>query len=263
MARDRNAFLAFEQAGEEEKMLVSRIDDMVKLCEKTYTARFSAFLTEAEAALAERYLAYCGFGGYMLYGGYEGAQRVILGVFPQFDEPCSDNFPVAAVKFYGRAAAGLSHRDYLGSLMSLGITRNSVGDIVCCGEKAYAMLSPSAADMAVMQISKIGRAGIKCEMCGSDEEIVRNDSFSEISGTVASLRLDSVLGTALRMSREKAAQLIRSGSVSVNHGITESVSEILSEGDILSVRGHGRFILDKTGNRTKKDRIHITVKKHL
>lgn len=262
MAHDKNSFFALERAGTEEKLLISHIADMMQICEKTYTPRFSAFLSEAESALAVRFLDYSGADNYMLYGGYEGAQRMILGIFPQYEEPSAEDFPVKAVKFSGRTVSGLSHRDYLGSLMSLGITRGSVGDIVCCGDKAYAMLSPAAADMALTQISKIGRVGVKCTSA-EGEKIVREDSFAEISATVASLRLDCVLGAALKTSREKSAQLIRSGAVSVNHGITESVSENLSEGDVLSVRGHGRFILAGTGDRTKKDRIHITVKKYL
>lgn len=266
MARDKASFLAAQRADEEERLFISRIEDMVKLCEKTYTARFSPFLSEAEAALAGRFLEYIHAENYIFYGGYENAGRVILGVFPQFEQPSEEDFPIERVKFSGRGAGALTHRDILGSLMSLGITRGSVGDIVRSGDASYeayyAMLSPAAADMALMQIVKIGRAGVKCESARG-ERIVREDRFSEISGTIASLRLDCVLSLALRASREKAAGLIRSGSVSVNHGITESVSEILSEGDVLSVRGYGRFILDRIGDRTKKDRLHITVKKYL
>lgn len=77
---------------------------------------------------------------------------------------------------------------------------------------------------------------------------------------MASLRLDCVVGTATRLSREKSCALIRSGSVSVNHGVTESVSDTLKEGDVLSVRGFGRYILSSVGDRTKKDRIHIVIK---
>lgn len=114
-----------------------------------------------------------------------------------------------------------------------------------------------------MFIEKIGRVGVKCAYADSDEKIVRNDKFSEISGTVASLRLDCVVGTATRLSREKSCALIRSGSVSVNHGVTESVSDTLKEGDVLSVRGFGRYILSSVGDRTKKDRIHIVIKKYI
>lgn len=263
MSAGKYSFIAAEGLDDEQQLLISRIDDMVRLAEKTYSARFTKFLTEAEYALAEKYMKYAAVGKYMFFGGYDDAQRVMLGVFGQYDEPSERDFPISIVKFSGRMAGTLTHREYLGSLMALGIERSLTGDIVIGEDCAYAMLSPAAADMAVMQIEKIGRAGVKCGYAPEGEVIVRHDSFSEISATVASLRLDSVLSAAIRLSREKSAQLIRSGAVSVNHGVTESVSEILDEGDVLSVRGHGRFILSEVGDRTKKDRIHITVKKYL
>lgn len=260
MARDRNSFSSAEGLGTEERIFISHIDDMLKICEKTGTARFSSFLSEAESALVRRYLEYCAADNYMLYGGYENAQRVILGVFPQYEEPSEEAFPIQAVCFVSRMA-DLSHRDYLGAIMSLGITRSLVGDIIC-GEKTYAMLAPAAADMAVIQITKIGRAGVRCTL-SQGEKIVRNDSFARISATVASLRLDCILSSAVKVSRDKAAQLIRSGMVSVNHTAAVSVSEQLKEGDVLSVRGHGRFVIGNIGDRTKKDRIHITINKYL
>ncbi len=263
MIRNRNAFFAAVRLSDEERLLISHIDDMIRICEKRRCARFTGFLSEREAALSEDYLGYTGFENYMLYGGYEDAQRVVLGVFGQSVEPDKESFPVRTVRFACRSADSLTHRDYLGSLMSLGIERSLVGDIVCGGENAYAMLSPAAAELAVMSITKIGRTGVKCTLSDGSESIVRCDSFAVITGTVSSLRLDCVLSTALRLSRDKTAQLIRSGAVSVNHSVTEGTASAVKDGDILSVKGYGRFILDKTGDRTKKDRIHVTIKKYV
>ena len=243
-------------------MLISRTEDMTRLCEKTFTPKFSSFLTEGEAALAVKYLEFIGWEKYLLYGGYENAARVMMGIFPGYDEPQENDFPIKRVKLTGRNIGALTHRDFLGSLMALGITRSSVGDIVCLDDRVYAMLTESAAALAVSQITRIGKEGVKCVLC-EDESIVREDRFSEIGGTVASLRLDAVLGTVLRLSREKAALLIRSGAVSADHRITENVSMQLTEGVVLSVKGYGRFILSEVGGKTKKDRIHITVKKYL
>ena len=263
MSRDKNSFIAAEGLDGERRLFVSRIDDMVKLSEKTYSAKFSGFLTESEYALAEKYLKYIMAENFLFFGGYEGAQRVMLGVFGQYDEPDEKAFPISVVMFSGRMAGTLTHREYLGSIMSLGIERDLTGDIVTGESCAYAMLCTQAAELAVMSIDKIGRNGIKCSYAPEGTIIERYDTFSEISATIASVRLDAVISAALRISREKSAQLIRAGAVSVNHGVTESVSETLSEGDVLSVRGHGRYILSSVGDRTKKDRIRITVKKYL
>ncbi len=244
---------------EDMHLLAARTEDMAVLCEKTGQPRFSAFLTEPEAAVASGFLESAGIVNFVLYGGCENAERKILGIFPDYLECDCLQFPVCAVKFYGRGIKGLTHRDYLGALMSLGVARNAVGDIVCGEDETYAMLLPAAAELA-LSMEKIGRAGVKTDRAELNC-VVRQFNFSQISGTVASMRLDCILSLALRVSREKAAGLIRSGAVSVNHSVTENVSEPMRENDVISARGYGRFILAQTGGKTKKDRLHVTVKK--
>lgn len=262
MAHDKNSFIAANRLTEETKLLISRIGDMMNICEKSFCPRFSGFLSEGETAYAEKFLSYMGCHEYRLYGGYEGAARQVLCVYPEYCEPESADFPLKIVRFDSRGASSLTHRDYLGSLMAMGINRNQTGDILCDEGGAYAVLSPAAAEMAVSGIEKIGRVGVKTRFV-EGSSIVREDRFSEITATVASLRLDCVVAAAARLSREKACALIRSGSVSVNHGVTESVSENVAEGSVLSVRGAGRFIVSEIGCPTKKDRIHITIKKYI
>lgn len=262
MGRDKNSYIAAKRLEGDDKLLVSRIGDMLTICEKSFNPVFSGFLSEGEQALAEEFLSYMCAEGYDFFGGYEGAMRRILCIYPEYVQPEHSEFPLRTVRFDSRGAASLTHRDYLGSLMALGINRNQTGDILCDDSGAYAVLSPAAAEMAVFGIQKIGRVGVKTRYA-EGEALSREDKFSELTATVSSLRLDCVISAALKVSREKAAALIRSGSVSVNHGITESVSENIAEGSILSVRGYGRFILSEIGGFTKKDRIHITVKKYL
>ena len=262
MARDKNSFIAAKRLDAESRLLISHIGDMLSICEKSRSPRFSGFLSEGESAAAEEFLMYMGTKEYELYGGYEGAARLMLCVYPEYCQPEHSEFPLRTVRFDSRGAGALTHRDYLGSLMALGISRSQTGDILCDQGGAYAVLSPAAAEMAVFGISKIGRVGVKARFADGDA-VSREDKFSEISATVASLRLDCVIAAAARVSREKAAALIHSGSVSVNHGITESVSETVAEGSVLSVRGSGRYILSEIGGSTKKDRIHITVKKYI
>ena len=262
MGRDKNSFIAAKRLDDDSRLLVSHIGDMLSICEKSCTPRFSGFLSEGELSVMEEFLSYMGAAEYELFGGYEGAMRRILCIYPEYMQPEHGEFPIRIIRFDSRGAGSLTHRDYLGSLMALGIDRSQTGDILCDESGAYAVLSPAAAEMAVYGITKIGRVGVKTRYADGDV-LTREDKFSEITATVASLRLDCVISAALRVSREKAAALIRSGSVSVNHGITESVSENVAEGSVMSVRGYGRFILWEIGGSTKKDRIHITIKKYI
>ena len=258
----RERFCAAEQCDGDEKLFISHVGDMIEAAERG-SQRFSAFLTERESGLAERFCAYSGFHGFMLWGGYDGAQRVMAGFFPDYAELSADEFPLERVFIGGRMTGSLSHRDYLGSVLALGLERSMTGDIVITDGGAYAVMTDTAAQLCVNELSKIGRTGVRCRICGDDEVIERHDEFESISATVASLRLDCVVSAASRLSREKAAQLIRSGMVSVRHVCVNDISHTLAEGDVLSIRGHGRYILRKIGDKTKKDRVHILIDRYV
>lgn len=246
---------------QEERLLVSHILDMLEICEKSFQPRFSAFLNEREIALAEDVMTEQGCEAYRLYGGYDDASRKMLGVFPPYWEE-DDCFPITALVFRYRAADKLSHRDFLGAFMSKQVKRSMIGDIIVAEGQATAFVQDSVKSELCSGITKIGSVGVSV----SEEKkpvIEALQGFSEKSGTVSSLRLDSVVSMAAGVSREKAASLIKGGNAEVMYAAAESVSCQLSEGDIFSVRGYGKFILASVNGRTKKDRLHITVKKYI
>lgn len=140
MARDKNSFIAANRLDGDAALLISHIADMMKICEKSFSPRFSGFLSESESVAAEKFLAYMGTGEYRFFGGYEGAQRLMLCVYPEYCQPEEGDFPLRVIRFDSRGASSLTHRDYLGSLMSLGIERSRTGDIVCDENGAYAVL---------------------------------------------------------------------------------------------------------------------------
>ena len=164
--------------------------------------------------------------------------------------------------FTYRSEDKLTHRDFLGSFMAQQLRREVIGDIVVGEGVAQAFVTDVAARLIGSSVTKIGRVGVKL----TDDEPFRLENaqkFQEISGTVASLRLDCAVGLAAHLSREKAAVLIRSDKVDVNHFTVSSVSHELKEGDILSVRGCGRFVLSRIDGSTKKGRIHINLRKYI
>lgn len=245
---------------EEDRLLVSHLLDMIELCEKSYQPRFSYFLNEHEALLAQSVMEEQGCEAYKLYGGYEEASRKILGIFPPYWED-EYSFPISALNIKYRETDKLSHRDFLGVFMSRQIKRDRLGDIIIESGRAVAFVHNSVKDTLIFEISKIGSVGVKIT---EDKNPVINaeKNFIEKSGTVSSLRLDSIVGMAAGISREKSAMLIKGGNVSVMYSVETSASRQLSEGEIFSVRGHGKFILHSVNGRTKKDRLHITVKKY-
>ena len=186
----------------------------------------------------------------------------MLAVYPYYCEDyITDDFPITCLTFTFRKEDRLTHRDFLGSFMAMRLKRETIGDIITADGIAQAFVTEVAAKLILSSVSKIGRVGVKV----SDSEpfsIEVRQEFQEISGTVASLRLDCIVSAAAKISREKAAVLIRSDRVSLNHFPAASVSREVSEGDIISVRGCGRFILDKINGTTKKGRIHISLRKY-
>lgn len=247
------------QISDEDKLLAGRVLDSIRLSEDKYINKFTFFLDEHQRALCEKVLASVCFKNYMFFGGYETAERNVLGIFAPYNDPDEKDFPIKALSFSYRPADRLSHRDFLGCLMSLGIERDTVGDIIVSDGKTAVFLYETVSGRAVM-IDKIGRVGVKVNE-GFDLSIIPKQEYIVIEGTVASLRIDSVLGLVLRISREKASALIRSGNIQLNHTVNTSTDHKLAAGDIISARGYGKFRLDEIGALTKKERIHIVVKK--
>ncbi len=247
-----------------DKLFTARLGDMVALCERDGAVVFSSFFDERQCAEAEAWCARnTGALRYRLWGGYEEARRRMLAVYPDYCESyILEEFPFVCLTFEYRDEDRLSHRDFLGSFMGLQLKREVIGDIVVTDGVAQAFLTEVAARHVSGSLSKIGRVGVKIT---DDKPFILENAqkFHEISGTVASLRLDCVVGLAAKLSREKAASLIRTDRVEVNHLPVSSISHELRGGDILSIRGYGRFVLSEINGHTKKDRIHINLKKYI
>ncbi len=247
---------------EEDALLRARIDDACQLCEWRSCPRFVGFLDEHRQAVARAVLREKGEQNVCFFGGYEGAQRVFLGVFPSFLPPQTDSFPLTAIGFSYRKSATLTHRDFLGTLLSLGLKREKIGDIVCDEGQTVVFVCEELADFVAESVSKVGGEGVTVQVPFVGTLTVKHN-FEEWQDTVASPRLDAVLKVALRTSREGAARKIAAGLVSLNHMPCLSVSQEVHENDVLSVRGSGRFVVDTLGPQTKKGRLFIKVKRFI
>lgn len=217
---------------------------------------FSQFLSERKQALAVKVLQSIYFENYMFFGGSANSERKLLGVF--YDEPVQSQFPVAAVEFKFRACDELTHRDFLGTLMSLGIERDTVGDILVESGRCVIFVKSELKDYIESQIFKIGGAGVKI-VPADLANLPQGRGTEEMSLTVSSLRFDNIVAAACGLSRDKTAKLILSGNAALNFITTQNVSCQLKEGDSFTVRGKGKFKLDKILGETKKGRRKILV----
>ncbi len=248
-------------AAKEQAYFAARIRNLFELCEKLQCPRFSDFLNEEEAAAAAS-IAERARMPFLFWGGFSGAGRVVLGVFPEWMEPDQKLFPIKGCTFRYPEAFSLTHRDFLGSLMGQQIRRELIGDILVNPGETYVFFDERVQKVLLTQIDRIGKVGVEV-LDSVPEGISVQQKFQEINGTLASLRLDAAVAFCCGISREKAAALISAGSVQVNHREMSSVSAQLSDGAILSVRGKGRFRLETDGTLTRKGRIAVRMLKYL
>lgn len=244
---------------EEDRIFLSRMCDLCDRSIKTGLISYSRFLSPREQRLiSERQIF---FGNINLWGGCDEADRRIVAFVPNDWEEVS--FPISYVCVKNTSGRQHTHRDYLGSVLGLGITRELTGDIAVDGDRAVMAVLTEIADFIAMNLTKVASSSVRTDILDSCDGFKNTRKFTDVSSTVSSLRLDCVLSAVLNKSRTHSQELISDGSTSVNYDIVKNTSLILKEGDVISVRGSGKFILQNIGNLTKKGRTHIEVKKYI
>lgn len=253
-------------------LFLQRIEELADRCRTRFGPEFTHFLDGRNLKLANDCLKK--FSGDVIsvpFGGFKDAERVVIGVFPKdvygYDavdesELCA-MFDLCAVKIQGSGFGVFTHRDCMGSVLALGVKREALGDIYVTedGKCAYMCLTKVAAEYICKNLEFVSRDKVRVSVIDVSDLPVPERRFSVISGTVASERLDCIISLATGLSRDKSKQLINSAMVNVNHFEETRCDFQLSVGDILSVRGHGRFKLIELGGLTKKGRNRVVVHK--
>ena len=240
---------------DKDELFYSKLDDAADLCYTRQKPYFFPFLSERRQALAEKYLRSICFENFSFFGGYDYSERKMLAMCYDDTKP---DFPVSALEFHYRSCDKLTHRDFLGVLMSLGIERETVGDILVEDGRTIVFVKSELKDYIVSQISKIGNVGVK--ICDADlSKLPKGRGTEELSLVVSSLRLDNIIAGVTGLSREKTKSLILTGNVSLNYIQTMNISQPTFVGDVLIIRGKGKYILNAVMGETKKGRIRISL----
>lgn len=259
-------------------MLLKRICDFANASNKGELS-VSAFLSPAESALAKRYLFEQKLNQrYILYGGYSEAERRVLFVLPSYtadfdgsaEEKLQTFFPdeyksaVHALKIQGSGYRALSHRDYLGSLLSLGLERDVLGDVVVTDEySAVVFCSEKISEFIKMSLEKVASDAVKVTDFCVGEDFSPQKKTEPVNGTVASARLDCVVSALTGLSREKAQEIIKKELCQLNY-ITETRCDAQIETPcILSVRGYGKYSVLELDGLTKRGRIRMSAQKYI
>lgn len=188
------------------------------------------------------------------------AERVCAG-FGDIED--NSSFPIVCLRvkpLNEKFADELTHRDYLGAIMNLGIKRELVGDIITDGKCGYVFCLKKAADYLCENLVRIRRTSVKTELSPVPDIPHKEPQITSVFA--ASLRLDVVAGAVYNLSRSETAKLIKGERVFINSVLTTNISHTLAGGDIVSVRGYGRFAFVEQVKTTKKGRLVINIKKY-
>lgn len=236
-----------------------RIKDLIRLSERQNVPKYYGFLSLSEKTDAVFLLKGTDYG---FYGGYDDAERTVLGVFPQWYKEDFSDYPTVCLNFSFNKAYKLSHRDFLGALTSLGITRKSIGDILVGDGYAVVFVLENIADFIVSQITKIGNTGVSVRVC-EPKVLPKTGELKDFTATVASLRIDCVVSALIGKGRKESAELIEKDAVAINSVIVRKLTHSVRSGDTVSVRKYGKFIISDTSGVSKKGRIILNWQKYV
>ena len=244
------------------EVMLRHLLDLCRRSEKTGTWQYSAFLSPAEQDDLIRCPETAGYS-FTLTGGYEGAERKILAAGSEKEAGPADP-PIAVIAVTpksGKFAEELTHRDYLGAILGLGIERGLIGDILIRDKCAWFFCLSSAAEMLAAALIQVRGTAVTASITTADvPELLPRYAVMRLN--VASERLDAVIAAFAGLSRGQAEKLFRAEKVFVNGRLITDRSSRLKEGDILSVRGFGKAVYDGIEHETRKDRLWISLRKY-
>ncbi len=245
-------------------LIQKRLLDLSRLAQYRNIITYSDFLNLNELNLFHQIPKSNLITAYNVFGGYEYSERQMISFIPDalYYE---SNYPIMTLRIVPKMkkfSEVLTHRDYLGSILGLGIDRCKIGDILVEQDYAIVFVHEAMGDYIINHLTKVKNTFV--EVIDSPE-IVGNfePKYQEIRGSVSSVRLDSILALVLPESRSKLIRYIEGSKIYVNGKLITTNAYKLQEGELISVRGVGKFQFVGIQNKTKKDRYFVTVRKFI
>lgn len=252
----------------ENERFTALICDKIRRTENTYMLTRTNFLNLSERSLA---YAICRENGAkpFFWGGFPEAERTVLFLLPDYME-ADENFPEEEDNplclLHCKTPSGaknLTHRDYLGSLLALGIEREVIGDILVGENGADIIILKTIADYLLANYEKAGHIPLKCEIQPITSLVPPEQKTVTVRESVASIRLDSIISAVFGFSRTTACENIAKGLVFVNDTQASKPDAKLNIGDKLVVRGFGKAYFKEIGGTTRKGRLSILFEKYI
>lgn len=247
---------------QEDRRFIARVLDKLALVLKNHETVVTDFYDPHQQHLISPALRVPGIS-FIWEGGFERAERQRLVIGPEYlDIQEADRHLVLLSVTGNLKYQDLSHRDFLGSILALGIKREKVGDIIVNEQGCQVIVDEGIADYFINNLSKISRVRVKVERADLETIEAPSENTKAVNATVSSLRLDAVSAAGYGVSRTKMAGDIAAEKVKVNWNMVSDPSYNLKEGDIISVRGRGRAKLATVKGETKKGRVSLVLHRY-
>ncbi|MGL4789900.1 MAG: RNA-binding protein [Anaerotignaceae bacterium] len=249
----------------EERLLLAKVLDQADFSLKKHENNFSDFCNPASMEKINQIATGITGLNYMVFGGSEMCERRRVGFCPDYRELSQEDFPIDVVKvsYNAKFSKELTHRDFLGSVLGLGIDRGKVGDIFIYETHTLIFAAREISSYIGSNLTNVGRTSVTAQVQTIEEADMPKNTGVEKFVTVSSLRVDAVIGACFNLSRGKAQALIEGEKVLVNWVTAKNGGKTLKEGDMISARGFGRGKLIEVKGETKKGRIAITLLKYV
>ncbi len=246
-------------------MEINRIYDLIQRCQNTGSPTFTHFLDYGELIEVRRSIGNT-YGIKMVeYHAFSNDERRMIGFFPEslIDYISQDDvmtvFPVTIIKVKPVFEGKLKHRALMGTVLGLGLDRRMFGDILIIDNVGYVLCHERVGQVVLDELISIGRIQVSRSAIERNQTLSLQANTQLIKKTVASLRLDGVIKALGGFSRTDASTAITKGHVKVNQQVVLKSHFRLEEGDIISIKGKGKYRIHAIGQRTKKDRIVIHI----
>ena len=270
----KSKVIQLENQKKETKLLEHRFIELSRIAFEREIVTYSDFLNLNDQNILHTMPKNRLYSRYVLFGGYDMAERQMAAFIPEALSlrygvsditPKEIDYPFCAVKIEPknkRFSEDLTHRDFLGSILNLGIDRSKTGDILVTEDSALLFINKDLVSVVTEDLTRVRHTVIDSSVINLDM-INYTPDFQQIKGTVSSVRLDSLLPLAFSSSRSKLSGLIEGAKVFVNGKLITSNGYQVKEGDLISVRGLGKFRFEEAGKITKKNRISVTIQKYV
>lgn len=245
----------------EDLLLQKRFAELAKRSYVQNMFTFTDFLSLPELDLFYQNEPQLKFAGVTVFGGAEGTDRKVVRFGNPEELGYEEPFPIVCIviePLLEKFGENLNHRDYLGALMNLGIERENLGDIFIKGKTGYVFCLERIADFIMDNLSQVRHTHVRLRVLESQEEFVQKE-VEEMAVLSASERIDGVIAKVYNLSRSQSIDHFRAKKIYVNSRLCENNSYQLKQGDVISVRGYGKFVYNGVGYQTKKGKLSVKV----